>query len=227
MESTPYTLIGTPFSTFTRTVAMGLRYKGLKYNQVSTPPSSPVAFEHHPFGFLPTLIIHEDQGKRVDVKLRESQAIVRFIDRIAPSPSLHIAPGEGGAVIEEKMWELVSLAACFGYPIVEVGVVKPRVKAMDEGKLSEEKIRQQLESGVVKLKEFLTLVESLMAPDGFAFGEHPSWADFFLFPLIADLRALHEWNVVGRRLNEWMGKMDELPAVKETTPGTLAVGARP
>ena len=114
MESEPYTLIGTPFSTFTRTVAMGLRYKGLKYNQVSTPPSSVVAFEHHPFGFLPTLIIHEDQGKRVDVKLRESQAIVRFIDRIAPSPSLHIAPGEGGAVIEEKMWELVSLAACFG-----------------------------------------------------------------------------------------------------------------
>ena len=114
MKSTPYTLIGTPFSTFTRTVAMGLRYKGLKYNQVSTPPSSAVAFEYHPFGFLPTLIIHEDQGKRVDVKLRESQAIVRFIDRIAPSPSLHIATGEGRAVIEEKMWELVSLAACFG-----------------------------------------------------------------------------------------------------------------
>ena len=101
------------------------------------------------------------------------------------------------------------------------------MKAMDERKLSEEEIRQQIEGGVVKLKDFLTLVESLMAPDGFAFRKHPSWADFFLFPLIADLRALHEWNVVGRRLNDWMGKMDELPAVKETTLGTLAVGARP
>jgi glutathione S-transferase len=98
---------------------------------------------------------------------------------------------------------------------------------MDEGKLSEEEIRQQIEGGVVKLKEFLTLVESLMSPDGFAFGEHPSWADFFLFPLMADLRALHEWKIVDRRLNDWMGKMDELPAVKETTLGTLAVGARP
>jgi len=37
---------------------------------------------------------------------------------------------------------------------------------MDKGKLSEEEIRQQIEGGIVKLKEFLTLVESLMAPDG-------------------------------------------------------------
>jgi len=37
--------------------------------------------------------------------------------------------------------------------------VKPRVKAMDEGKLSEEEIRQQIEGGGVKLEEFLTLVD--------------------------------------------------------------------
>jgi glutathione S-transferase len=110
----PYTIIGTPFSTFTRTICLGMQHKGLRYNQVSTPPSTEIAFENHPFGYLPTLIIHEIDGKRVDLKLRESHAILRYIDRIAPEPSLQISSGEGGALVEEKMWELVSLTAFFG-----------------------------------------------------------------------------------------------------------------
>lgn len=112
--SPPYTLIGTPFSTFTRTIALGMQHKGLVYNQVSTPPSTDIAFEHHPFGYLPTLIIHEIDGKHVDLKLRESQAIIRYIDRVAPQPTLEIKSGEGGVLIEEKMWEFVSLVAFFG-----------------------------------------------------------------------------------------------------------------
>ena len=115
--SPPYTVIGTPFSTFTRTITLGLQYKGLKYEQLATPPQSQLAQENHPFAYLPTLIIHEVDGKRVDMKLRESQAIVRYIDRVAPEPSLHVHPGrESGIPLEEKMWEFVSFAACFGEP---------------------------------------------------------------------------------------------------------------
>lgn len=113
--SVPYTLIGTPYSTFTRTIALGLQYKGLKYNQIATTPHAELAKSYHPFGFLPTLVIHEIDGKKVDdIHLRESHAIVRFIDRIAPEPSLHISSGEGGAAVEEKMWEMVSLIAFLG-----------------------------------------------------------------------------------------------------------------
>ena len=88
-----YTVIGTPFSTFTRTITLGLQYKGLEYDQLPTTPQSQLAQENHPFAYLPTLVIHEIDGKRVGVKLRESQAIVRYIDRIAPEPSLHVRPG--------------------------------------------------------------------------------------------------------------------------------------
>jgi glutathione S-transferase len=49
----------------------------------------------------------------VDIRLCESQAIVRYIDRVAPEPSLHLRPGKGVA-LEEKMWEFVSLVASFG-----------------------------------------------------------------------------------------------------------------
>ena len=116
-----------------------------------------------------------------------------------------------------------------GFPIVENGVVKPRVEALDEGSLSDKEIREKIKAGVVKLKEYLTLVESLMVTStgSYLFGEKPTWADFFLFPLLADLRTVPEWEVVSERLIVWMNKMDDLPAVKATSAGTLSVGARP
>jgi glutathione S-transferase len=112
----PYSVIGTPFSTFTRTITMGLQHKGLKYTQISTPPQTETAFSGHPFGYLPTLIIHrEHEGTgKADIKLRESQAIVRYIDRLAPEPPLHLQMWKDVVEVEEKMWEFVSLAASFG-----------------------------------------------------------------------------------------------------------------
>jgi glutathione S-transferase len=112
--SPPYTLIGTPYSTFTRTIALGLHYKGVPFKQISTTPHAPLAQQHHPFGLLPTLVIHEVDNQKVDdIPLCESQAIARFIDRIAPEPSLQISDN-GSSVLEEKMWEMVSFIASLG-----------------------------------------------------------------------------------------------------------------
>lgn len=108
----PYTIVGTPFSTFTRTITLGLQYKGLKYNQIATVPHSQVASESHPFGYLPTLIINKDDGSD-GLKLSESQAIVRYLDRIAPEPTLQLVGG-GGQLLPEKMWEFVCLTASYG-----------------------------------------------------------------------------------------------------------------
>jgi len=114
MSSIPYTIIGTPFSTFTRSITLALTYKGLPFNQVKCTPHSDTAYDNHPFGFIPTLVIHEIDGKLVDVKLRESMAIARFIDRVAPEPSLLISAGDGKALVEEHMWEFVSLVGAQG-----------------------------------------------------------------------------------------------------------------
>lgn len=227
MSEPPYTVIGTPFSTFTRSVTLGLQYKHLPYKQVHCLARSEIAYKHHPFGYLPTLVIHELDGKPADVKLCESLAIVRFIDRIAPQPSLHINAGDGGAVIEEQMWQFMSLAGSHAFPAVEAGVVKPRVAANDAGKLSDAEIRGQIKDGVEELKSLLSKLESLMAPEGFVFGDKVTWADFFLFPPLADLRATPEGEVLSPRFVSWMKKMDELDAVKATTEGTLSAGARP
>lgn len=114
-----------------------------------------------------------------------------------------------------------------GFPIVEGGCVKKRVAATDEATLSDAEIRSNIKEGVDRLKFFLTQIEKLMAPEGFVFGNKVTWADFFLFPLLADLRATPEGEVLSPRLKAWMKTMDGLEAVKKTAPGTLSVGARP
>lgn len=93
---------------------MALHYKGIPFNQVRTVPHSDIADEHHPFGFLPTLVIHDINGKVVDVKLRESIAIALYIDRVAPKPCLSITDGDGPAIIAEQMWEFVNFVCAYG-----------------------------------------------------------------------------------------------------------------
>lgn len=222
-----YTIIGTPFSTFTRSITLGLTYKGIPFTQVRCVPHSDTAYDNHPFGFLPTLIIHEIDGKTVNLKLRESVSIARYIDKIAPEPSLHISPGDGKAIIEEQMWEFVSLAGAHGFPAVEKGVVKPRVAATDAGQLTDSAIREQIKPAVEHLRRLLGKIEELMAEEGYVFGSKLSWADFFLFPLLADLKAIPEGELLSPRMLNWMEEMNKLEAVKATTPGTLSVGARP
>jgi glutathione S-transferase len=246
MTPPPYTIIGTPFSTFTRSITLALTYKGLPFNQVRCVPHSDTAYDNHLFGFLPTLVIHEIDGKQVDLKLRESMAIAHFIDRVTPEPSLLISSGQGKAVIEEQMWEFASLVGAhgrlqisvrygsyndwfysLGFPAVEKGVVKPRVAASDEGKFSDSEIRKQIQPGVDHLRKWLHKMEELMADDGYVFGSKLTWADFFLFPLLADLKAIPEGELLSPRLLKWMEEMNKLEAVQATTPGTLSAGARP
>ncbi|KAI6121170.1 hypothetical protein EDD16DRAFT_1210727 [Pisolithus croceorrhizus] len=226
MYPAPFTVIGTPFSTFTRTITLGLHYKGLPFSQIRVLPHSETADEYHPFGYLPTLAI-EVNGREGTLKLRESNAIARYLDRVAPQPSLCICAGDGHAVIEEQMWEFVSMVASYGFPAVETGVVKPRVALSDEGKATDAEIRESIKPGVERLRRFLTVIEEAMSPEGYVFGEKLSWADFFLYPLLADLRAIPESGVLSERMLAWMESMDKLEAVKATAPGTLSAGARP
>jgi glutathione S-transferase len=111
-----YKVVGTPFSTFTRTITLGLHYKGIPFEQIVTFPHSDVARDAHPYGYLPTLTIEGPNGQ--STKLSESQAIVRYLDRVYPEPSLHFKPSSSpdstNVLLEEKMWEVVSLVASFG-----------------------------------------------------------------------------------------------------------------
>ncbi|KAG8729643.1 hypothetical protein FRC12_020836 [Ceratobasidium sp. 428] len=221
-----FTLIGTPFSTFTRTIAIALIEKGIPYKQVRTVPHSEVAEEFHPYGYVPILVIPLPNGK--DVHLRESQAIAMYLDRVAPNPTLDL--DETDTCVPEKMWEFVSLVVCFGYPAIKTGVVRPRVNGLDACKFTMTEIRQQIKQagGIDKLKEFLAKIEPLFMPNGpYVFGPRLTWADAFLYPLIADLLTVPEGMFVSTRLLKWAKTMELVGGVQKTFEGTLAARGRP
>jgi glutathione S-transferase len=141
--------------------------------------------------------------------LCESQAIARYLDRVAPSPSLV----QADLKVPEKLWELVSIIASIGnklstyashactmtecmlsgFKAIEIQVVKPRWKSINEGHESPDECRAQIESsgGAQGLRDFFQTLDSLRHGKGpFLIGSDPTWPDFFLYPLVSDLLAV-------------------------------------
>jgi len=221
-----YTLIGTPFSTFTRTIAIALIEKGIPFKQVRAAAHSDLADEFHPYGYLPILVI--PRPNRTDVHLRESQAIAAYLDRVAPSPTMTLDETE--ACVPEKMWEFVSFVVSFGYPAIKSGVVQPRVDGLDACKYTMTEIRQQIKQagGIDNLKTFLAKIEPLFTPNGpYIFGSRVTWADAFLYPLIADLLTVPEGMFISTRILKWSKTMELVGGVQKTFDGTLAARGRP
>ncbi|CAE6470753.1 unnamed protein product [Rhizoctonia solani] len=221
-----YTLIGTPFSTCTRTIAVALIEKGVPFKQVKAPPRSDVAGEFHPFGQLPVLVIPRPNGQ--DVYLRENQAIAQYLDRMAPTPTLDLE--ETDACVPEKMWEFVTLIVRFGYPAIITSVVQPRVDGLDACKHTMTEIRQQIKQagGIDQLKDFLAKIEPMFMPEGpYIFGSRMTWADVFFYPLIADLMTVPESMFISARILKWAKVMELGKGVQQTFPGTLAARGRP
>jgi len=73
-----------PGSPFSRSVFLALEEKRAGYRLAPVAPGTMKAPEHlarHPFGRVPVL----DHG---DLRLYETQAILRYIDRVLPDPAL-------------------------------------------------------------------------------------------------------------------------------------------
>jgi glutathione S-transferase len=115
-----------------------------------------------------------------------------------------------------------------GFPALEGAVIKPYVKLVDDPERKEDPPFNSQDEGVVKAKEFLDIIEYRMVSGSkFAFGDGPTWADFYLYPILADLRSIPAWQIASQRIVAWMKTMDELEAVQKTRAGTLAWGGRP
>lgn len=54
-----------------------------------------------------------------------------------------------------------------------------------------------------------------------------TWADAFLYPLIADLLTVPEGMFIGARLLKWVKTMETTKGVQKTFEGTLAARGRP
>ena len=96
---TDFVVHSIPGSPFGRAVLAALEEKGAPYRLVAIAPGTLRAPEHaarHPFGRIPVV----DHG---DFSLYETQAILRYIDRIVPRPALTPAEPRAAARMDQLM----------------------------------------------------------------------------------------------------------------------------
>lgn len=174
------TVYGIPGSPYVRSVLLGLEEKGIPYRV------SPVGFEgnkqhphldRHPFGRVPAF---EHDG----FMLYETQAILRYIDAVVPSPSLQPSDPRTAA----RMNQLVGIIDCYlfhqvGVPIAYQRIIRPMmgeepdesviVKAMPQAAVCYREIARLAQGNVYLTGSQLTIADLMLAAHLSLLGKAP------------------------------------------------------
>jgi len=199
-----------PGSPFGRSVLATLEEKRASYRFAPVAPGSmktPQYLKLHPFGRVPVLA---QEG----FLLYETQAILRYLDRVLPQPPLTPSDARRAARMDQGMnvndWYLFNGV---GNVIVWQRVVGPRVMGLAP---DEEAIRAAMPRAHAVFDELARL---LGAQPYFA-GDQLSLADLMLGPAIEFFTITPEWSVLGAphpNLVAWMKRMQDRPSMMATT----------
>lgn len=223
---------------------MALHSQRVPFHQVGCLPHSEEACKHHPLGFIPVLAHQRCPGEE-PFEVYESAAIARYLDTVifpaarAPSaPSLRSADQDPRT--NARIDTIASLAADHLFRRLEFGVVKPRL-ALEQQSAStggdhealEAEVRAKVQPGLEALEPVLALLESLLGGgggEGYFVGDDVTWADLFVYPPLADLRATPEGDAVlprYPRLAAWAARMEQREEARRTYDGTVASQRQP
>jgi glutathione S-transferase len=203
------TLYGFDGSTYVRTVKMVMMDKDIGFDQVMVnvlegEPRQPAHLARHPFGKVPVLDID-------GIRIRETDAICRYLDATRPTPSLvPSAPKECA-----KMAEAINLVSNYGYGAM-LGSAGFHLFPDFIGVTTDAAHDAQ----IVQAKTFLTLLMDNKGEADWLAGDAPSLADYFLAPLAfyvsitPDAEAL----LTEERVQGWWDRMKELKVFKATAP---------
>lgn len=208
---------GVPGSPYVRAALLGLEEKGLPYRLAALglgESKSQAHLARHPFGRIPVL----DHG---DLRLYEVQAILRYLDRIAPSPAL--TPTD--PVAEARMNQLMGICDWYLMKDVSAAIVFPRVIAPRFGlPVDEAAVVAALPAARICVAE----IARLLGETRYLAGEAVSLADLMLAPHLEWLEMFDE----GRdllaphpALRAWIARMSARPSMIATTWERLAQAA--
>src|SRR5271168_2837713 len=208
-----------PGSPFGRAVLLALEEKGARYRLVPVAPGTFRTPEHlarHPFGRVPVMD-HDD------VRLYETQAILRYIDRVLPKPALTPADPPSAGRMDQLMnindWYLFQgVASVIGFQ----RVVGPRLMGLtpDEGAISAAmpkaqtvfaELARQLDTNEYFAGDLISLADLILAPQLDFLSQTPEWT-----PLTADKPNLHSW----------LERMSSRPSMRATTWERVAALAK-
>jgi glutathione S-transferase len=212
-----HTIPGSPYG---RAVLTTLEEKGARYRLHAMTPQQMRSPEHlalHPFGRLPIL----DHG---NFRLYETQAIVRYLDRVCAGPALTPAIAEDAARMDQLLnvndWYLFQGG---GATIGFQRVVAPKLLGLppDEAAIAAALPKAQLAVDVIahELGEKPCLV-----------ADAPTLADLVIAPQMAFLSATPEWATLSRahaNLVRWLDRMNARACMQATTWERVAAMAAP
>jgi glutathione S-transferase len=216
-ELVVYSIPGSPFG---RAVLIALEEKAVPYHLVPVPPNTLRTPEHlsrHPFGRVPVL----EHG---DFRLCETQAILRYLDRVLPQPAL--SPADPRAVA--RMDQLMNVSDWYvfqgvGNVIGFQRIVAPRVM----GRMADE---AAIAAALPRARQVFEALAALLGGDPYFAGAHFTLADVLLAPQLDFLGQTPEWQTLSAphaNLRRWLERIRERPSLAATTWEKVAAMGRP
>lgn len=197
-----------PGSPYGRAAFATLEEKGARYRLAPVNPQTRKAEPHilrHPFGRVPVL----EHGGYV---LYETQAILRYLDRILPQPPLTPADPQGAGRMDQAMnvcdWYLFQgVNNAIGFQ----RLVKPRLmgEPADEAVIAE---------AMPQARIVFNELSRLLGDQSYLAGDTLSLADLMIAPQLDFLKQTPEWaSLTKPNLTMWLDRMVVRPSFKATT----------
>jgi glutathione S-transferase len=205
-------VFGPGYSTYARTVRLVLAEKGVDYrfefvNMLAGEASSGAHAARHPFGKVPTL---EHDG----FSLYETGAIVRYLDRVFPTPSLQPQDPRQCA----RMDQIISIIDSYAYGSLIGQLAWQRLVVPMIGGTPDEGVVQ---ASLPRVKLCLSEFERLAEGGRFLVGSSVSLADCYLAPVLWYLAATPEGKpllAASPKLSAWRESFAERESMKNTEP---------
>jgi glutathione S-transferase len=208
-----------PGSPFSRSVLATLEEKAASYRVVPVVPGmlrSPQHLSRHPFGRVPVL----EHG---EFRLYETQAILRYLERVLPEPALTPADARRAAIMDQLMnvndWYLFHGVANV---IAFQRIVGPRIMGLtpDEAAIA---------AAMPKARIVFDELGRLLGGRPYFTGEALTLADLLLAPQLDFLQQTPEWEALTAshpNLAQWLDRMNARPSFTATTWTKVAAMAQ-
>ncbi|WP_341632885.1 glutathione S-transferase family protein [Sphingomonas agri] len=201
---------GIPGSPFLRSVQIGLIEKGVDYELEAMSPADMRSAQHlekHPFGRIPIL---EHSG----FEIYETQAILRYLDEIFPSPPL--MPGNPKA--RARVNQVIGIIECYFFPkasapIAFNRIIGPRLLGLPSNE-------QAIAEAMPMARTCFSTLDGILGGQSYFSGESMSIADIMLgaqLDLLCDTPEGADL-IAGTRLAPWLERMKTRPSFVATQP---------
>ena len=208
-----FVLYGIPGSPYLRAALLGLEEKQVPWRLAALQPGESKGEAHlarHPFGRIPVLDHRDDAGG--DFRLYETQAILRYLDRILPEPPL--TPHDPRA--EARMNQLCGITDWYLMPQVSATICFGRVVAPRLGlPVDEARITNAIPQAGICIGE----IARLLGGEPFMAGADLSITDLMLAPHLDLLAACPDGRAILARheaLSAWLARMQARPSMVNT-----------